>query len=56
MSLADFNRMCEFLSTGLNKIQVKLIFQMVDETNRNAITSYELSSLFENILKQDRKA
>jgi Ca2+-binding EF-hand superfamily protein len=51
MVLSDFNDMCSFLNCGLNKIQVKEVFELIDESKKGHINSYELNSVFEESLK-----
>jgi hypothetical protein len=51
MILADFNELCGFVNCGLNKIQVKEVFEVADEAKKGHISSYELSNLFEEAMK-----
>lgn len=55
LTLAEFNELCSFVDSGLNKIQVKEVFVAADEGGRGHITSYELNSLFDESLKSGDK-
>lgn len=51
ISLADFSEICGFVNSGLNKIQVKEVFELADEAKKGTVSSYELSGLFEEARK-----